>query len=199
GKAGYFDVVPGGYHDPTGNTNLHFHGLEAKPAPCGPGSAPGDDVVTTYFVPESEPSPRGACLSAYEIAVPDDQPAGLYWYQTHFHGESEAQTLLGLSGAIVVENADDDVRRQHGMGERILIVRDHLVPHTAAPKPTAVDPAGKAHHSQAAAAPLAPGMAAFSGAAQLPQCAFDTCINTAAEIQCSAPAEREQQTYLSVN
>ena len=107
--------------------------------PCGPGIAPGDDVVTTYFVPESEPSPRGACQSAYEIAVPDDQPAGLYWYHTHFHGESEAQTLLGLSGAIVIENADDDARRQHGIADRILIVRDHLVPepeHAAAPKPT---------------------------------------------------------------
>ena len=143
---GYFEVVPGDYHEPTGNTNLHFHGLEVKPMPCGPGIAPGDDVVTTYFVPESEPSPRGACQSAYEIAVPDDQPAGLYWYHTHFHGESEAQTLLGLSGAIVVENADDDARRQHGIADRILIVRDHLVPepeHAAAPKPTTVDPAGQ--------------------------------------------------------
>ena len=128
GMPGYLEVVPGAYHEPTGNTNLHFHGLEVKPVPCGPGIAPGDDVVTTYFVPESEPSPRGACLSAYEIAVPDDQPAGLYWYHTHFHGESEAQTLLGLSGAIVVENADDDARRQHGIADRILIVRDHLVP-----------------------------------------------------------------------
>jgi len=202
GMPGYLEVVPGAYHEPTGNTNLHFHGLEVKPAPCGPGIAPGDDVVTTYFVPESEPSPGGACLSAYEIAVPDDQPAGLYWYHTHFHGESEAQTLLGLSGAIVVENDDDDARRQHGIAERILIVRDHLVPkpeHAAAPKPSTVDPAGKVHHSQAAGAPRAAGMAAFSGAAQLPQCAFDKCINTAAEIQCSAPAEREQETYLSVN
>jgi FtsP/CotA-like multicopper oxidase with cupredoxin domain len=33
----------------------------------------------------------------------------------------------------------------------------------------------------------------------LPQCAFGKCINTAAEIQCSAPAEREQETVLSVN
>ena len=33
----------------------------------------------------------------------------------------------------------------------------------------------------------------------MPQCAFGKCINTAAEIQCSAPAEREQETYLSVN
>src|SRR5262249_59954860 len=93
GTPGYFDVVPGAYHDLTGNTNLHFHGLEVKPVPCGPGIAPGDDVLTTYFVPENELSPRGACVSPYEIAVPDDHPAGLYWYHTHFHGESEAHTL----------------------------------------------------------------------------------------------------------
>jgi FtsP/CotA-like multicopper oxidase with cupredoxin domain len=199
---GYLEVVPGAYHEPTGNTNLHFHGLEVKPVRCGPGVAPGDDVVTTYFVPESEPSPRGACLSAYEVVVPDDQPAGLYWYHTHFHGESEAQTLLGLSGAIVVENADDDARRQHGTGERILIVRDHLVPepeHAAAPKPTTIDPPGNRHRSQPATASRPAAMAASTAAAQLAQCAFGKCVNTAAEIQCSAPAEREQATFLSVN
>ncbi|MEN3385817.1 MAG: hypothetical protein V7608_5861, partial [Hyphomicrobiales bacterium] len=75
GMPGYFDVRAGAYHEPTGNTNLHFHGLEVRPVPCGPGIAPGDDVVTTHFVPEGQTSPAGACQSAYEIAVPDDQPA----------------------------------------------------------------------------------------------------------------------------
>ena len=199
---GYFDVLAGAYHEPTGNTNLHFHGLEVRPVPCGPGVAPGDEVVTTYFVPESQPSPRGVCQSAYEIVVPDDQPAGLYWYHTHFHGESEAQTLLGLSGAIVVENADDDARRQHGVADRILIVRDHLVPedeHAAAPKPTTIDPPGNVPRRQPAIGAPPAGMAASRIAAQLPQCAFGKCINTAAEIQCSAPAEREQVTFLTVN
>ena len=31
GMPGYLEVVPGDYHEPTGNTNLHFHGLEVKP------------------------------------------------------------------------------------------------------------------------------------------------------------------------
>src|SRR5712692_869003 len=200
GISGYFDVVPGAYHEPTGNTNLHFHGLEVRPVPCGPGVAPGDDVVITYFVPEGRPELPGACQSAYEIAVPDDQPAGLYWYHTHFHGESEAQTLLGLSGAIVVENADDDARRHHGAADRILILRDHPAPepeHAAAAKPAAVEPPGTVHHSPPAATPT--GAAASGISARLPQCAFGTCINAAAQIQCSAPAEREQETFLSVN
>jgi len=33
----------------------------------------------------------------------------------------------------------------------------------------------------------------------LPQCAFGKCINTAAEVQCSEPAEEEQETVLSMN
>jgi FtsP/CotA-like multicopper oxidase with cupredoxin domain len=201
GMPGYFDVVPGAYHEPTGNTNLHFHGLEVRPVPCGPGIAPGDDVVTTYFAPEGQPSPRGACQSAYEIAVPNDQPAGLYWYHTHFHGESEAQTLLGLSGAIVVENADDDARRQHGVADRILVVRDHPAPepeHAAGAKPATVDP-NDIHPLQPAIATPPAGAAASRLTARLPQCAFGKCINTGAEVQCSAPAEEEQETVLSVN
>jgi FtsP/CotA-like multicopper oxidase with cupredoxin domain len=199
---GYFDVVPGSYHEPTGKTNLHFHGLQVRPVPCGPGVAPGDDVVTTYFVPEGQPSPRGACQSAYEILVPDDHPAGLYWYHTHYHGESEAQTLLGLSGAIVVENADDDARRQHAGTDRILIVRDHPVPKpesVATAKRATIDPPTNVDRSEPAlAAP--PTVGADSGfATRLPQCAFGKCINTAAQVQCSAPADREQETFLSVN
>src|SRR5882724_3190078 len=179
GLPGYFDVVPGAYHEPTGNSNLHFHGLEVRPVPCGPGIAPGDDVVTTYFTPEGKASPPAACWSAYEMAVPDDQPAGLYWYHTHFHGESEAQTLLGLSGAIVVENADDDARRQQGIADRILIVRDHPVPeqaHAAAPKLAAADARDKVHHSPPATATPPADAGASRISARLPQCAFGKCI-----------------------
>jgi FtsP/CotA-like multicopper oxidase with cupredoxin domain len=193
---GYFDVKHGGYHEPTGNTNLHFHGLEVRPVPCGPSAAPGDDVVSTYFTPEGHASP-GACHNAYEVAVPDDQAPGVYWYHTHFHGESEAQTLLGLSGAIVIENADDEARRQAGIADRILIVRDHPTPepaHVAAPEPVTPHPLGHAHQAiPVLAKPLA---AASRIAAQLPQCAFGKCINTAAQIQCSP---QEQETFLSIN
>jgi FtsP/CotA-like multicopper oxidase with cupredoxin domain len=194
--------VPGTYHEPTGNTNPHFHGMEVRPAPCGPGIAPGDDVVTTYFVPEGQPSPRGACQSAYEIAVPDDQPLGLYWYHTHFHGESEAQTLLGLSGVIVVENADDDARRRQGVADRILIVRDHRAPepeHAATVQLATVVPPGDVDGSPPAIVTPPAGARFSRTTAQLPQCAFGKCTNTAAEIRCSEPGEEEQETVLSMN
>ncbi|MDB5365531.1 MAG: multicopper oxidase, type 2 [Rhodospirillales bacterium] len=197
---GDFEVRPGAYHPPTGNTNLHFHGLEVRPVPCGPGTSPGDDVVRTYFAPEgTKPVPPDACQSAYEIQIPKTQPAGLYWYHTHLHGESEAQTLLGLSGALVVENEVDDSRRQQGIPDRLLIVRDQPIPEppeAAAPAPNA-SAAAPANTMVAKAAPAA--KQAGGTASALPQCAFGKCINTAAQTQCSAPDEREQETILSVN
>ena len=39
------------------------------------------------------------------------------------HGEVQAQMLISLSGAIVVEGPEDDARRAAGIAERILIVR----------------------------------------------------------------------------
>lgn len=198
GTPGYFGVVSGAYHEPTGNTNLHFHGLEVRAVPCGPSTAPGDDVVSTYFTPEGQAAP-GACQNAYEIAIPDDHPTGLYWYHTHFHGESEAQTLLGLSGAIVIENVGDDARRQRAIADRILIVRDHPAPEpesAAAPNAATSRPAGDAQQSKPAATTPSADAPDSRTAAQLPQCAFGKCIDTAAQIQCSAP---EQETFLSIN
>jgi FtsP/CotA-like multicopper oxidase with cupredoxin domain len=197
GMPGYFGVVSGAYHEPTGNTNLHFHGLEVRAVPCGPTTAPGDDVVTTYFTPEGQASP-GACHSAYEIAIPDDHPTGLYWYHTHFHGESEAQTLLGLSGAIVVENAGDDARRQRAIADRILIVRDHPAPeeHAAGPNAATSHPADGAQQPKPATTTPPADAPDSRTAAGLAQCAFGKCIDTAAQIQCSAP---EQETFLSIN
>jgi FtsP/CotA-like multicopper oxidase with cupredoxin domain len=198
--AGYFEVLPGAYHEPTGNTNLHFHGLEVRPVACGLGIVPGEEVVRTYFAPEGQISPAGACQSAYEIIVPDDHSAGLYWYHTHLHGESDAQTLLGLSGVIVIENADDDVRRQHGVADRILIVRDQPAPEPKQPAlPKPATSSGSVIPSQSATATLSPDAAASRLSSRLPQCAFGKCINTAAQVQCSPHAEREQTTILSVN
>jgi FtsP/CotA-like multicopper oxidase with cupredoxin domain len=72
-------------------TNLHFHGL-------GVSKAPQDDVLDMMAMP-------GETLN-YVIAIPREQPPGLYWYHTHPHGESQREALDGMSGAIVVEGVD---------------------------------------------------------------------------------------------
>lgn len=99
-------------------TNLHFHGLHVSP------NAPQDDVLEMIALP-------GEKLH-YSVHVPPQQPPGLYWYHTHSHGESYVQDLDGMSGAIVVEGIDRYVPEVLKMRERILVLRDFVLPTDAA-------------------------------------------------------------------
>jgi FtsP/CotA-like multicopper oxidase with cupredoxin domain len=64
----------------------------------------------------------------YSVQVPPQQPPGLYWYHTHSHGESYVQDLDGMSGAIVVEGIDRYAPEVLHMRERILVLRDLVLP-----------------------------------------------------------------------
>jgi suppressor of ftsI len=101
-------------------TNLHFHGLHVSP------NKPQDDVLTMMAMP-------GETLH-YSVQVPSQQAPGLYWYHTHPHGESYQQDLDGMSGAIVVEGIDRYVPEVANMRERILVLRDLVLPEDAADK-----------------------------------------------------------------
>jgi suppressor of ftsI len=95
-------------------TNLHFHGLHVSP------NAPQDDVLDMMASP-------GETLH-YSVQVPPQQPPGLYWYHTHSHGESYVQDLDGMSGAIVVEGIERYAPEVRNMRERILVLRNHVLP-----------------------------------------------------------------------
>ena len=95
-------------------TNLHFHGLHVSP------NAPQDDVLDMMAMP-------GETLH-YSVQIPPQQPPGLYWYHTHPHGESYRQDLDGMSGAIVVEGIERYVPEVLNMRERILVLRDLVLP-----------------------------------------------------------------------
>jgi FtsP/CotA-like multicopper oxidase with cupredoxin domain len=99
-------------------TNLHFHGLHVSP------NAPQDDVLDMIASP-------GETLH-YTVQVPPQQPPGLYWYHTHSHGESYVQDLDGMSGAIVVEGIERYAPEVRNMRERILVLRNHVLPADAA-------------------------------------------------------------------
>jgi suppressor of ftsI len=105
-------------------TNLHFHGLHVSP------NTPQDDVLTMMASP-------GETLH-YSVQVPPQQPPGLYWYHTHSHGESYIQDLDGMSGAIVVEGIDRYVPQVRNTRERILVLRDLVLPSDAAERRTAM-------------------------------------------------------------
>jgi FtsP/CotA-like multicopper oxidase with cupredoxin domain len=98
----------------TNMTNLHFHGLHVSP------NAPQDDVISMMVMP-------GQSIR-YAVKIPLDQPPGLYWYHPHPHGESYQQTLDGMSGAVVIEGIEEYVPAVRGLRERVLVLRDAVVP-----------------------------------------------------------------------
>jgi FtsP/CotA-like multicopper oxidase with cupredoxin domain len=106
-------------------TNLHFHGLHVSP------NTPQDDVLTMMAAP-------GQALH-YSVQVPPQQPPGLYWYHTHSHGESYIQDLDGMSGAIVVEGIERYVPEVLNMRERILVLRDLVLPSDAAERKSVME------------------------------------------------------------
>jgi FtsP/CotA-like multicopper oxidase with cupredoxin domain len=114
---GFYRVLPGMSHRATGATNLHVHGFAVPPV------KPQDDVLTVCTDPASGPAGCGQRSFTYHYQVPANMPEGLYWYHPHVHGEVQAQMLMGLTGAIIVEGPRDDARRAAGIEERVLIVR----------------------------------------------------------------------------
>ena len=106
-------------------TNLHFHGLHVSP------NAPEDDVLDMMASP-------GETLH-YSVKVPPQQPPGLYWYHTHSHGESYVQDLDGMSGAIVVEGIERYAPEVRNMRERILVLRNLVLPNDSAKRKTVME------------------------------------------------------------
>jgi FtsP/CotA-like multicopper oxidase with cupredoxin domain len=92
------------------NVNLHYHGLHVSPV------APSDDSIDTLAAP-------GQSLR-YVISIPSNHPPGLYWYHSHAHGETERQTLSGMSGALIIDGIAQYAPQVANLPERILIVRD---------------------------------------------------------------------------
>ena len=114
---GFYPVVAGNKHPATGATNLHVHGFAVPPV------RPQDDVLTLCTDPAVGSTACGRREFTYHYHVPADMTEGLYWYHPHVHGEVQAQMLMGLAGAIVVEGPREDARRAAGIEERILIIR----------------------------------------------------------------------------
>lgn len=96
------------------SVNIHFHGTNVSPA-CH-----SDEVIHTLI--------NSGETFRYDIAFPQDEPPGLYWYHPHVHGLSEAAVLGGASGVIVVEGIESLQPAVGGLPERILIIRDQELP-----------------------------------------------------------------------
>ncbi|WP_324963445.1 multicopper oxidase family protein [Archangium sp.] len=87
-------VKPGEAHSPCGfnRTNLHTHGLHVSP------SGNSDNVLLDLGPGDS---------FDYEYVIPQDHPAGTFWYHAHRHGSTAIQLASGMAGALIVEGKED--------------------------------------------------------------------------------------------
>lgn len=70
-------------------TNLHSHGLWISP------EGNSDNVLLTIY-PETS--------FTYEYNIPQDHPAGTFWYHSHRHGSTGPQVASGMAGALIIRD-----------------------------------------------------------------------------------------------
>lgn len=99
--------------------NIHYHGTNTSP------TCHQDEVIKTTINPGD--------TFQYNVAFPDNEPPGLYWYHPHIHGIAEHAVLGGASGAIIVEGIENVQPAVSELRQRLLIVRDQNVPGTPTP------------------------------------------------------------------
>ena len=74
--------------------NLHVHGVHVSPK----GNA---DNVLLHI-------PAGMS-NTYTYNIPNNMPQGAYWYHSHLHGLTAAQTYLGLAGLLSIGRTDGNL------------------------------------------------------------------------------------------
>jgi FtsP/CotA-like multicopper oxidase with cupredoxin domain len=89
-------------------TNLHTHGLHVSPS----------GIADNIFL-EIPPGHR----QRYEIPIPDDHPAGLFWYHPHKHGGVCQQVRAGMAGIIVIRGDLDHVPHIRAAKEKIMVLQ----------------------------------------------------------------------------
>ena len=90
-------------------TNLHFHGLHIPPN----GTA---DNVFLRVTPGQKQS--------YSFTLPDNHPAGLFYYHPHNHGTVADQVFGGLGGALLVRGELDRIPEVQAAQEEVLVLKD---------------------------------------------------------------------------
>ena len=89
-------------------TNLHTHGLHVSPS----------GIADNIFL-EIPPGDR----QRYEIQIPEDHPAGLFWYHPHKHGGVCQQVRGGMAGIIVIRGDLDRVPEIRAAREQIMVLQ----------------------------------------------------------------------------
>jgi FtsP/CotA-like multicopper oxidase with cupredoxin domain len=94
-------------------TNLHSHGLWVSPTG-------NSDNVLLSIGPQQQ--------FEYEYNIPEDHPAGTFWYHTHQHGSTALQVSSGMAGALIVRGNRLPTASAHGDLETLLYQDGKPVP-----------------------------------------------------------------------
>ncbi len=104
------DTVRVHFHNQLGEaTNLHFHGLHVSPQGHG-------DNVFLHISPGER--------FTYEFTLPENHPAGLFYYHPHLHGRVAEQVFRGLGGMLVVRGDIDEIPAVKSAREEFLFLKD---------------------------------------------------------------------------
>ena len=90
-------------------TNIHYHGLNISH------SGNADNVFLSVEPGET---------FAYEFAIPENHPAGTFWYHPHRHGFVADQVFAGLSGFFVVRGDLDEIPEVQAATEEFIALKD---------------------------------------------------------------------------
>jgi FtsP/CotA-like multicopper oxidase with cupredoxin domain len=92
------------------SVNMHFHGMNVAP------QCHSDEVIRTII--------NSGQTFQYTIAIPANEPPGLYWYHPHVHGIASHAVQGGATGVIEVEGIANLEPIVAGLPQRYLLVRD---------------------------------------------------------------------------
>ena len=98
-------------------TNLHTHGLHVSPE--------GDSDNVFVMVEPGD-------THTYRYQIPADHPSGTFWYHPHHHGQVANQVFGGLAGAIIIEDAIDQLPALAAASTRVLVLADPNIGDSAA-------------------------------------------------------------------
>lgn len=90
-------------------TSLHYHGLHISPN--------GNADNAFLSVPPNE-------RLTYEFTIPQNHPAGTFWYHPHLHQKVAEQVFSGLAGLFIVRGDLDEISKVKAAQEEFLILQD---------------------------------------------------------------------------
>ena len=90
-------------------TNIHYHGLHI------PITGNADNVFL-----QIEPGEQ----LTYEFTIPENHPAGTFWYHPHLHGLVAEQLFGGLAGLFIVRGELDEIPEIKAAQEEFLVLQD---------------------------------------------------------------------------